>query len=216
MTTPLTFEIFNQDYREIVNYNIKGDLLIIDPPYNINIDNNEWDNNFDYEELFGVLKVSLSTNGTILLFNTPQNLVLLTKLIEQFDFELQDLLLWQKPNIVPNYIRSRGYTTKSREYIFYLTHKGRKPYFELSPFEKYHDGVYKYPRVTSNNRVHICQKPKYLIEDLIMRHSKPNDLVIDLFLGSGVSAIVASKLRRGFIGYEKDLFTFNQIRDIFS
>lgn len=214
MTSPLTFELFNQDYRDILKLGIKGDLLIIDPPYNINIGDNEWDNNFDYEELFGVLKTILSTNGTILLFNPPQNLILLSKLIEQFDFELQDLLLWQKPNIVPSYIRSQGYTTKGREYIFYLTHRGKKPYFQLSPFEKYHDGVYKYPRVTSNNRVHVCQKPKYLIEDLIMRHSKPTDLVIDLFLGSGVSATVASKLRRRFIGYENDLETFNQIKGV--
>ncbi len=211
MTPPLTYKLFNEDYRHILDHKVKGDLLIIDPPYNINIGDNEWDNNFDYGELFGVLKETLATNGTILLFNPPQNLVLLTKLIEQFDFEIQDLLLWQRQNIIPSYIRSQGYTTKGREYIFYLTHKGKKPYFKLSPFEKYHDGVYKYPRVTSNNRVHVCQKPKYLIEDLITRHSKPNDLVIDLFLGSGVSAKVASKLRRHFIGYENDLETYNQI-----
>lgn len=214
MQNTATIDIFNEDYRAILNHDIQGDLLIIDPPYNINIGDNEWDNDFDYEELFGVLKKILKPNGTILLFNSPQNLVLLTKLVEQFDFELQDLLIWQKPNVIPTYIRTRGYTTKGREYIFYFTHKGKKPYFKLSPFEKYHDGVYKYPRVTNNERVHVCQKPKYLIEDLITRHSKPHDLVIDLFLGSGVSGIVASKLRRNFIGYEKDLETFKQIKGI--
>ena len=214
MQNTATIDLFNEDYRDILSYDVQGDLLIIDPPYNINIGDNEWDNDFDYEELFGVLKKILKPNGTILLFNSPQNLVLLTKLVEQFDFELQDLLIWQKPNVIPTYIRTRGYTTKGREYIFYLTHKGKKPYFKLSPFEKYHDGVYKYPRVTNNERVHLCQKPKYLIEDLITRHSKPHDLVIDLFLGSGVSGIVASKLRRNFIGYEKDLETFKQIQGV--
>lgn len=39
--------------------------------------------------------------GSILLVNSPQNLILLTKLIEQFDFELQDLILWQKQNVIP-------------------------------------------------------------------------------------------------------------------
>lgn len=214
MKTIATLDIYNEDYRDILKHDIQGDLLIIDPPYNINIDDNEWDNNFDYEELFGVLKMILKPNGTILLFNSPQNLILLTKLTEQFDFELQDLLIWQKPNVIPSYIRTRGYTTKGREYIFYLTHKGKKPYFKLSPFDKYHDGVYKYPRVTNNDRVHVCQKPKYLIEDLITRHSQPQDLVIDLFLGSGVSATVASKLRRNFIGYEKDPSTFKQIQGV--
>lgn len=153
----------NEDYLDILNHDFQGDLLIIDPPYNINIGDNEWDNDFDYEELFLVLKKALKPNGIILLFNSPQNLVLLTKLVEQFDFELQDLLIWQKPYVIPTYIRTRGYTTIGREYIFYLTHKGKKPYFKLSPFEKYHDGVYKYPREANNERVHVCQKPKHLI-----------------------------------------------------
>lgn len=175
------------NHREVKNLDIQGYLLIIDPPYNINIDGNDWDNEFDYEELFGVLKKSLAPNATILLFNPPQHLTLLSKLIEQYDLELQDLLIWQK-RIVPTYLRTKGYTTKSREYIFYITHKNAKPFFKLSPFDKYHDRIYKYPRVTPNNRTHVCQKPKSLMEDLIMRHSKPNDLVIDLFLGNGVSA----------------------------
>lgn len=213
MTSSLTYQIINDDYKKIINQNVKADLILVDPPYNINIAEMDWDNNFNYEELFRVLQTILSINGTILLFNPPQNLITISKLIEEFDFELQDLLLWQKPNIIPNYMRSKGYTTKGREYIFYLTNKGKKPYFVLSSFEKYHDGIYKYPRVTSDKRTHVCQKPKYLIEDLIRRHSKPNDLVVDLFLGSGVSASVASKLRRNFIGYEKDTKTYNELRN---
>lgn len=207
------FKLIHDDYHKSIELDIQGDLLIVDPPYNINIDDNEWDNDFDYEELFGVLKQLLAPNGTILLFNPPQNLILLSKLIEQFDFELQDLLIWQKPNIVPTYLRKKGYTTKAREYIFYITHNKAKPYFKLSPFEKYHDGVYKYPRVTPNNRIHVCQKPKSLMEDLIMRHSQPNDLVIDLFLGSGVSAKVAKDLKRQFIGFENNIDTFQLIKE---
>lgn len=211
--TLATFELFNQDYKKALELNQKGDLLIVDPPYNINIGNTEWDNDFNYEELFGVLKALLNNNGTILLFNPPQHLIMLSKLIEEYDFELQDLLIWQKPNVLPNYIRSRGYTTKGREYIFYLTHKGKKPYFKLSPFDKYHDGVFKYPRVTANDRSHICQKPKSLMEDLILHHSDTDSLIIDLFLGSGVSALVSSKLRRDFIGFEKNYEAFSQINE---
>ncbi|MHC5268847.1 DNA-methyltransferase [Enterococcus sp. LJL98] len=209
--TPI-FKLVHDDYRQATVLKSQGDLLIVDPPYNINIDDNDWDNDFDYEELFGVLKQLLAPHGTILLFNPPQHLILLSKLIEQFDFELQDLLIWQKPNIIPTYLRKKGYTTKGREYIFYITNKNASPYFKLPSFEKYHDGIYKYPRVTPNNRVHVCQKPTPLIEDLIMRHSQPNDLVIDLFLGSGVSAHASRKLKRQFIGYEKDKDTFNRIK----
>lgn len=206
-------EICNTDYRNVLlKTELNTDLIIVDPPYNININNLDWDNNFDYEELFVVLKSILSPNGTILLFGPPQNLRTYLELIDTYNFELQDLLIWQKPNVTPSSIRTKGYTTKSREYIFYITNKGAKPFFNLSPFEAYHDGIYKYPRVTAKERVHVCQKPKSLIEDLMLRHSKPNDLVVDLFLGSGVSAFTAKKLKRRFIGYEKDVKTFKSIK----
>lgn len=63
--------------------------------------------------------------------------------IEHFDFELQDLILRQNPNVNPRCIRIRGYTTKAREYIFHFTHKGLTPYFKLASFESYHDGIFK-------------------------------------------------------------------------
>lgn len=80
---------------------------------------------------------------------------------------------------------------KARKYIFYFANKGITPYFKLAPFNSYHDGVNKYLRVTSNDRRHICQKPLPLIDNLILRHSQLNDLVIDLLLGSSVSALSA-------------------------
>ena len=51
---------------------------------------------------------------------------------------------------------------------------------------------------------HITPKPHDLIERIIKASSNPNDLVMDCFMGSGTTAIVAKKLGRNFIGCEKN------------
>lgn len=54
------------------------------------------------------------------------------------------------------------------------------------------------------NRIHPTQKPYKLIERLILASSNENDLVIDPFMGSGISGIISKQLGRDFIGVEKD------------
>ena len=51
-------------------------------------------------------------------------------------------------------------------------------------------------------RVHPTQKPLPLIKRIIERHSDPNDLILDPFLGSGTTAVAAKQLGRRFIGIE--------------
>ncbi|ENZ5626022.1 DNA methyltransferase [Enterococcus hirae] len=50
-----------------------------------------------------------------------------------------------------------------------------------------------------------------LIDDLILCYSQLDDLVIDLFLGSDVSALSAQRLKKRFNGYEQDGNTFKKI-----
>lgn len=52
------------------------------------------------------------------------------------------------------------------------------------------------------NTDHPTQKPEKLIAKLILASSKPSDLVLDPFLGSGTTSVVAKKLERQFIGIE--------------
>jgi site-specific DNA-methyltransferase (adenine-specific) len=54
------------------------------------------------------------------------------------------------------------------------------------------------------NTDHPTQKPEKLIAKLILASSRPGDLVLDPFLGSGTSSVVAKKLGRRYIGIEKD------------
>jgi site-specific DNA-methyltransferase (adenine-specific) len=52
------------------------------------------------------------------------------------------------------------------------------------------------------NTDHPTQKPEKLIAKLILASSHPHDLVLDPFLGSGTTAVVAKKLDRRYCGIE--------------
>lgn len=55
------------------------------------------------------------------------------------------------------------------------------------------------------NTDHPTQKPEKLLAKVILASSNPGDLVLDPFLGSGTTAVVAKKLGRRFVGIEQDL-----------
>lgn len=52
------------------------------------------------------------------------------------------------------------------------------------------------------NTDHPTQKPEKLLAKVILASSKPGDFVLDPFLGSGTTAVVAKKLKRQFLGIE--------------
>lgn len=56
----------------------------------------------------------------------------------------------------------------------------------------------------AENTAHPTQKPEKLIAKLILASSNPNDIILDPFLGSGTTSVVAKKLGRNFIGIEQN------------
>jgi modification methylase len=53
-------------------------------------------------------------------------------------------------------------------------------------------------------KLHPTQKPEALLARVILAASRPDDLVLDPFCGSGTTGAVARRLRRRFIGIERD------------
>jgi len=49
---------------------------------------------------------------------------------------------------------------------------------------------------------HPTQKPIRLLLDMVARYSKPNDLILDPFCGSGTTCVAAKMLGRRFIGID--------------
>ncbi len=54
------------------------------------------------------------------------------------------------------------------------------------------------------NTDHPTQKPEKLVAKIILAGTRPGDLVLDPFLGSGTTSVVAAKLGRRFVGVEID------------
>jgi len=60
---------------------------------------------------------------------------------------------------------------------------------------------------------HATQKPEALIERLILASSKAGDLVVDPFVGSGTTAVVATKLGRRWLAGDADARYIGLARD---
>lgn len=54
----------------------------------------------------------------------------------------------------------------------------------------------------SENTEHPTQKPEKLLAKIILASTNENDLVLDPFLGSGTTSVVAKKLNRNYVGIE--------------
>jgi site-specific DNA-methyltransferase (adenine-specific)/modification methylase len=52
--------------------------------------------------------------------------------------------------------------------------------------------------------LHPTQKPEEMLKRIIVASSNKNDVVLDPFLGSGTTAVVAKQLGRQYIGIEKE------------
>ena len=59
-------------------------------------------------------------------------------------------------------------------------------------------------REDNNQRSHPTQKPEALLYRVILSSTNVGDTILDPFLGSGTSAVMAKKLQRNFIGFEQD------------
>lgn len=56
----------------------------------------------------------------------------------------------------------------------------------------------------NGNKVHPTQKPEVLLARVLLSSSKPGDVVLDLFFGTGTTGAVARKLGRHFVGVERE------------
>lgn len=80
---------------------------------------------------------------------------------------------------------------------------------KVNPQGKNPTDVWEFPKVTSGkNRAskertsHPAQFPSAVIQRIIKASSNPNEIILDPFLGSGTTAVVALDLQRTIIGFE--------------
>ena len=121
---------------------------------------------------------------------------------------LRQDIIWHKPNPMPESVRDR--CTKAHEYIFMLT-KSKKYYYDhmaVKEESQKNDGkkrnrrsVWKVP-VFAYKGAHFATYPPKLIEPCILAGCPEGGVVLDPFMGSGTTAIVARQHGRRFIGID--------------
>lgn len=67
-----------------------------------------------------------------------------------------------------------------------------------------HGATFVYPPDLGSSRLHPNQKPLALIKELVILSTRPGDLVLDPFSGSGTTAVACKELGRRFIAYDID------------
>lgn len=169
---------------------------------------------FNREWLKEVTRV-VKPNGNILVFGTYHN-------IYQMGFIIQDVLdrrvlnsvIWSKPNAQPN-ITARMLTESTEQVIWAVNNTPAKAtgwtfnYWDAKEMNggKQMRNVWEFPVTAKRERVegkHPSQKPLGLLERAVLLASKPGDLILDPFGGSGTLALAASKHGRDWLLIEKD------------
>ena len=120
---------------------------------------------------------------------------------------LRQDIIWSKPNPMPESVRDR--CTKSHEYMFLLS-KNQNYYFDVDAIKVANSTGNQLKRRKSvwnvntkpNKDAHFAVYPPELIEPCILASSQQNDIILDPFMGSGTTAMVAKSLGRYYIGCE--------------
>ena len=171
----------------------------------------DWDSKFTLDTLEKYIQEfyrTLKKGGTLIIFFDLWKISELKCILEKYKFRQIRMIEWIKTN--PQPINSKiNYLTNCRE-IALTAIKGSSPTFN----SKYDNGIYYYPLQGGNTRFHPTQKSLKLFEDLIKKHSNPEDYVLDTFLGSGTTAVACKNTKRNFRGCEISEEYFDKINDI--
>ena len=111
-------------------------------------------------------------------------------------------LIWNKPNCQPESVKDRP--TRSHEYIFFFSKTERYMYDHQAvrgPNDRNLRSVWDI-KTQPYPEAHFATFPPALVEPCIALGSKPGDLVLDPFIGSGTTGLIALKMGRRFVGVE--------------
>ena len=206
-----TYKESNQIEDDVNKMNYMKYGSIYGKKYCVKTDYGEWDSKFTMdmlEQFVAEYYKKLRPGGTLIMFFDIWKISHLKELFEKYKFKQIRFIEWIKTNPQP-LNSSVNYLTNCRE-IALLAVKGGKPTFN----SKYDNGIYHYPLQGGKNRFHPTQKSLPLFEDIIRKHSKENDIVMDTFLGAGTTAIAAKNTNRQFLGCEISEEYYNKVIEL--
>ena len=196
-----------EEMQKLIDDDVKVDLVLTDPPYLMNYHTGRIkdkshdfckpianDTNSDLiKDIMPLLFELLNDGGAVYMFCNANHIDYFKQQIEQH-FKLKNILIWIKNNWSAGDLK--GAYAKQTEFILFAN-KGR----HLLNGARDTDTLY-YNRVVGNMQLHQNQKPVDLLTFLITKSSKPNDTILDCFMGSGSTGVACLQTNRNFIGIE--------------
>jgi len=203
------------------NLQLGGELL---RPDNSRVDgvDEEWDRFTDFaaydaftREWLAAARRVLKDDGTLWVIGSYHNIFRVGSILQDLRFWMLNDIVWRKANPMPNFRGTRF--TNAHETLIWCAKSAESRYtFNYEVMKGLNDDLqmrsdWVLPLCTGSERLksrgrkaHPTQKPESLLYRVLMAATKPGDVVLDPFFGTGTTGAVAKKLHRHFIGLERD------------
>lgn len=158
----------------------------------------------------------LKPDGAIWVIGSYHNIFRVGAALQDLDFWLLNDVIWRKANPMPNF-RGTRFTNAHETLIWASKSQSSRVTFNYEQLKQANDDVqmrsdWLFPICTGSERLkdaddeklHPTQKPEALLYRVISATTKPGDVVLDPFFGTGTTGAVAKKLGRHFIGIERE------------
>ncbi|HEV2899944.1 MAG TPA: site-specific DNA-methyltransferase [Pseudaminobacter sp.] len=159
----------------------------------------------------------LKPNGTIWVIGSYHNIFRVGSTLQDLGFWILNDVVWRKTNPMPNF-RGRRFQNAHETLIWASRDQNGKGYtFNYDALKAANDDVqmrsdWLFPICTgaerlkndNGDKLHPTQKPEALLARVMLASTKPGDVVLDPFFGSGTTGAVAKRLGRHFVGIERE------------
>ena len=159
----------------------------------------------------------MKPNATLWVIGSYHNIFRVGATLQDQGFWILNDIVWRKANPMPNF-RGRRFTNAHETLIWAARDPEAKAYtFHYEALKAGNDDVqmrsdWLFPLCTGEERIkdeagrkaHPTQKPEALLARILSAATRPGDVVLDPFVGTGTTGAVAKRLGRRFIGLERD------------
>ena len=159
----------------------------------------------------------LKPSGTIWVIGSYHNIFRVGAKMQDLGFWILNDIVWRKTNPMPNF-RGRRFQNALETMIWASRDDMARGYtFNYEAMKAANEDVqmrsdWLFPICTGNERLkdekgdklHPTQKPEALLARVMLASTKPGDVVLDPFFGSGTTGAVAKRLGRHFVGIERE------------
>jgi len=159
----------------------------------------------------------LKDSGALWVIGSYHNIFRVGATLQDLGFWVLNDVVWRKSNPMPNFKGTR-FTNAHETLIWAAKSRGQRRYtFNYDALKTANDDLqmrsdWSLPLCTGEERVktddgqkaHPTQKPEALLHRVILASSKPGDVILDPFFGTGTTGAAAKRLGRRYIGIERD------------